>query len=225
MTELHTRLQGLSPERRRLMELRMRSAEPRAAGPALVARPHPGGAAPLSHAQRQLWVLERMQPGGAAYAVARPLKLRGPLDEEALERALDALRARHEALRTTFAEREGGPVQLVHPPAPVPLAVDDLSALPQEAREAEARRRVDADANTGFDLEAGPVFRARLLRLADDEHVLLLCMHHIVSDGWSLGVLQHELGAFYAAFAEGRPDPLAPLPLQYADFALCRTSG
>jgi len=220
MTELQTRLQGLSPERRRLMELRMRAAEPRAAGPVLAARPRPGGAAPLSHAQRQLWVLERMQPGTALYAVARPLLVQGPLDAAALERALDALRARHEALRTTFAEREGGPVQRVHPPVPVPLAVDDLSALPAEAREAETRRRVDADANTGFDLEAGPVFRARLLRLAEEEHVLLLCMHHIVSDGWSLGVLQHELGALYAAFVDGRPDPLAPLPLQYADFAL-----
>ncbi|MFL5542185.1 MAG: non-ribosomal peptide synthetase, partial [Longimicrobiaceae bacterium] len=221
MTELQTRLlQGLSPERRRLMELRMRSAAPPAAIPVHPARPRPGGAAPLSHAQRQLWVLEKMQPGGAAYTVPRPLHIRGALDAAALERALDALRARHEALRTTFAEREGGPVQLVHPPVPVPLPLDDLSALPADARKAEARRRVDADANTGFDLEAGPVFRARLLRLAKDEHVLLLCMHHIVSDGWSLGVLQRELGALYAAFAAGGPDPLPPLPLQYADFAL-----
>ncbi|MFL5384881.1 MAG: amino acid adenylation domain-containing protein, partial [Longimicrobiaceae bacterium] len=220
MTELQTRLQGLSPERRRLMELRMRTAGPQADAPVLAARPRPGGSAPLSHAQRQLWVLERMQPGTAAYAVARPLQIHGPLDTAALERALDALRARHETLRTTFAEREGGPVQRIHPPLPVPLPVDDLSSLPEEAREAEVRRRVDADANTGFDLEAGPVFRARLLRLAEDEHVLLLCMHHVVTDGWSLGVLQRELGALYAAFARGRSDPLPPLPLQYADFAL-----
>ncbi|HEX8904115.1 MAG TPA: condensation domain-containing protein, partial [Longimicrobiaceae bacterium] len=136
------------------------------------------------------------------------------------ERALDALRARHETLRTTFAEREEGPVQLVHPPAPIPLPLDDLSTLAAGEREAEARRRADADANTGFDLEAGPLFRARLLRLAADEHVLLLCMHHAVTDGWSLGVLQRELGALYAAFSAGRPDPLAPLALQYADFAL-----
>jgi len=220
MTELQTRLQGLSPERRRLMELRMRGAGPRAAGPALSPRPRPGGAAPLSHAQRQLWVIERMQPGSAAYTVARPLRIRGLLDVDALERALDALRARHEALRTVFAERESGPVQLVHPPGSTSFPVDDLSHLADDAREAAVRRRVDEDANTGFDLETGPVFRARLLRLADDEHVLLLCMHHIVSDGWSLGVLQRELGALYTAFSRGRPDPLAPLALQYADYAV-----
>jgi amino acid adenylation domain-containing protein len=221
MTELQTRLlQGLSPERRRLLELRMRSAAPPVPVPVPSAHLRPGGEAPLSHAQRQLWVLEQMQPGSAAYTVPRPLQIRGALDVAALEGALDALRARHEALRTTFAEREGGPVQHVHPPVSIPLPVDDLAALPEDARESEVRRRVNADANTGFDLEAGPLFRARLLRLADDEHVLLLCMHHIVSDGWSLGVLQRELGALYTAFVAGEPDPLPPLPLQYADFAL-----
>ncbi|HEX6749443.1 MAG TPA: amino acid adenylation domain-containing protein [Longimicrobium sp.] len=219
MTELQTRLEGLSPERRKLLE-RLRGAAPRADVPALRARPRPGAAAPLSHAQRQLWVIERMHPGGAAYAVARALRIRGPLDVAALERALGALRARHETLRTTFAEREGGPVQVVHPPISIPLPVEDLSALGEDAREAEARRRVDADANTGFDLESGPVFRARLLRLAEDEHVLLLAMHHVATDGWSTGVMQRELGELYAAFAEGRPDPLVPLALQYADYAL-----
>ena len=184
------------------------------------ARPRLDGTAPLSHSQRQLWVLERLRPGSAAYTVAQPLRIRGALDAAALERALDALRARHESLRTTFAEGENGPVQVIHPPAAVPLPVEDLSTLSIEAREAEMRRLVDLDANTGFDLEAGPVFRARLLRLAADEHVLLLGMHHIVTDGWSLGVVQRELGALYAAFAAGRPDPLAPLALQYADFAL-----
>ena len=220
MTDVHRRLAELSPERRRLLELRMKTAQARAAGPEVRPRARPGGTAPLSFAQQRLWVIDRMQPGGAFYTMPVPLDIRGPLDAAALERALGALVARHESLRTTFAERGGVPVQVIHPPAPFSLPADDLSRLAPEERAAEARRRIDADANTGFDLEAGPLFRARLLRLAADEHVLLLCMHHIVSDGWSMGVLQRELGALYAASHAGRPDPLPPPALQYADFAV-----
>ena len=212
------RVDGLSPERRRLLELRLRTGHAAAGGPA--PRPRAGREAPLSHSQRQLWVVERMHPGGAAYTVAHPLRIRGPLDTVALERALDALRERHEPLRTTFADRDGAPVQVVHPPSPVSLAVDDLSRLDAAEREAEVKRRVDADANTGFDLEAGPIFRARLLRLEAEEHVLLQATHHIATDGWSLGVLHRELGALYAAFAAGRPASLPPLGVHYADFAL-----
>ncbi|HEU0054322.1 MAG TPA: condensation domain-containing protein, partial [Longimicrobium sp.] len=212
------RLAALSAEWRTLLEARLAMTRVRAAGP--VPRPRPDGTAPLSFAQQRLWLVERMQPGGAAYNMPHPLALRGRLDASALHRALDALVERHESLRTTFTERFGVPVQVVHPPAPLPFPVDDLSSLAPEEREAEARRRIDADANTGFDLVEGPLFRARLLRLAEDEHVLLLCMHHIVSDGWSMGVLQRELGALYAAFAAWEPDPLPAPALQYADFAV-----
>jgi hypothetical protein len=179
----------------------------------------PGSEAPASFAQARLWVVDRLDPGGAFYTMPAPLRIRGALDVAALERALNAIRERHEALRTTFAERGGAPVQVIHPYAPVPLPVENLSELDPDAREAEVAARVRADGNTGFDLVAGPLFRARLLRLAADEHVLLLCMHHIVSDGWSMGVLSTELGALYEAFQAGRPSPLAPLPVQYADFA------
>jgi amino acid adenylation domain-containing protein len=220
MTDLQGRLAGLSPEKRRLLELRMQQARAQAAGPVLAPRPRVGPP-PLSFAQQRLWVLDRLEPGTAAYNLLRPLRLRGVLDVAALERALDALRARHESLRTTFAEdADGVPVQVIHPAAPVPLPVEDLSALPAEAREAAVRERVLADANTGFDLVAGPLFRARLLRLGGEEHVLLLSLHHVIADGWSLGIMARELGALYAAFQAGVPDPLPPLPLQYADYAL-----
>ena len=219
MTDLLKKLGELSPERRKLLEMRMRLAQQKAAGPELRPRPRAGDAAPLSFAQQRLWLLDRMTPGTAAYNMPHPLRIRGRLDAAALERALDGLLARHETLRTTFEEREGGPVQVIHPPSPRPLPVDDLSSWPPEEREAEVRRRVNRDANTGFDLVAGPLFRARLLRLGADEHVLLLCMHHIVSDGWSMGVLANELGALYGAALEGKPSPLAPLAIQYADFA------
>ena len=218
-TEAHRRLAALSPEWRRLLELRLKMARSRAAGPELRPRARPDGTAPLSFAQQRLWVVERMQPGGSAYNMPHPMGLSGRLDVAALGRALDALVARHESLRTTFEERGGIPVQVVHPAASLDLAVDDLSHLAPEAREAEARRRIDADADTGFDLAKGPLFRASLLRLAADEHVLLLCMHHIVSDGWSIGVLHRELGTLYAAFRAGLPDPLPAPALQYADFA------
>ncbi|HET7460392.1 MAG TPA: amino acid adenylation domain-containing protein [Longimicrobium sp.] len=199
--------------------MRRRMQEAQASGPELRRRPRPGGAAPLSYAQARLWVLDRMDPGGAAYNMPHPLRIRGPLDAGALARALDALRARHETLRTTFDEREGEPVQVIHPPDARPLPVVDLSFLSLDDREAEVRRRMDEDANTGFDLVRGPLVRAGLLRLRADEHVLLLCMHHVVSDGWSMGVFAAELGTLYAALREGREPHLPPLPVQYADFA------
>jgi amino acid adenylation domain-containing protein len=220
MTDLQSRLAGLTPEKRRLLELRMQLARAQAAGPALAPRPR-GGALPLSFSQQRLWVLDRLEPGTAAYNLLRPLRLAGVLDVAALERSLDALRARHESLRTTFAEgADGTPVQVIHPPAAVPLPVEDLSGLPAEEREAVVVERVQADASTGFDLVTGPLFRARLLRLGSEEHVLILCLHHVIADGWSLGIMARELGALYAAFQAGAPDPLPPLPLQYADYAL-----
>jgi len=234
MTDVLSRLQGLSPERRRLLELRLKSAQAQAAGPELRPRPRAGNTAPLSFAQARLWVLDRMSPGSAAYNMPYPLRIRGELDVEALSGALDALRARHETLRTTVAERADGPVQVIHPAGTagdrgqgtgdsgndaLNLPLVDLSGLPADAREGEVRRRVDEDANTPFDLVEGPLLRASLLRLAGDEHVLLVCMHHIVSDGWSMGVIARELGELYAAEREGRPPRLEPLPVQYADFA------
>ena len=175
--------------------------------------------APAAFAQERLWFLDRMDPGGTVYTLPAALRLTGVLDVAALERALGEIVRRHEALRTTFAESDGRPVQVIAPFAGFALPVEDLSGREDAEREAEVRRRAAADAARPFDLAAGPLFRASLLRLADGEHVLLLCIHHAVSDGWSMGVLFRELSALYAAFRDGAPSPLAEPPLQYADYA------
>ncbi|HEX8696633.1 MAG TPA: amino acid adenylation domain-containing protein [Longimicrobium sp.] len=219
MTDLLSKLAELSPEKRRLLEMRLKTARAQKAGPELAPRGRTGEPFPLSFAQQRLWVLDRLEPGAPTYNVLFPVRLRGPLDVPALERGLDALRERHETLRTTFAERGGRAVQVIHPFEPVPLPVVDLSALPAAEREARAERIASDDANTGFDLERGPVMRARLVRLGPEEHTLLVTIHHIVSDGWSIGIMVSELNRLYDAFRRGEPSPLAPLALQYADYA------
>jgi amino acid adenylation domain-containing protein len=178
------------------------------------------GPLPLSFAQQRLWVIDRMDPGSPAYNVSITLRLRGGLDAGALRAALDALVERHESLRTVFPAGEGGPVQAVLPAAGAPLAVDPLHGVPGDRREAEALRRAAEEARRPFDLAAGPLFRPVLLRVADDDHLLVLAQHHVVSDGWSMGVLFRELGALYAAAVQGAPSPLPELPVQYADYAV-----
>jgi amino acid adenylation domain-containing protein len=178
------------------------------------------GALPLSFAQERLWFLDRMEPGNPFYNMPSAMRLRGALDVPALERALGEIVRRHEALRTVFAEADGSPVQVIAPFGGFALPVEDLSGLGEADREAAVRRRAGEEAARPFDLSAGPLFRASLLRLGDDDHVLLLSMHHVVSDGWSMGVLFRELSALYAAYREGGESPLPELPVQYADYAV-----
>ena len=182
-----------------------------------------GGRLPLSFAQQRLWFLERLGGMGNAYHIPWRLRLRGQLDVGGLRRALERIVARHEVLRTTFALADGEPVQRI---APVEesrflLAERDLSGEPEE----EVRRLVAEEAGRPFDLERGPLVRGLLVRLGEDDHVLQLTMHHIVSDGWSMGVLTGELSALYAAFHRGEPDPLPPLAVQYADYAAWQRRG
>jgi amino acid adenylation domain-containing protein len=179
-----------------------------------------GSEAALSFAQQRLWFVDQMEGAGAAYHVPGAVRLRGRLDGEALRRALEEIVRRHEALRTVFRVRDAEPLQVVLPPGPLDLPLHDLSALAADEREAALRARVREEARRPFDLAAGPLFRATLVRLGAEEHVLLVGMHHIVSDGWSLGVLHHELEALYGAFHRGEPSPLEALPVQYADYAL-----
>ena len=178
------------------------------------------GPLPLSFAQERLWFLDRMEPGSAFYNVPSALRLTGPLDAAALERALGEIVQRHEALRTVFGAVDGSPVQVIAPFRGFALAVDDLSPLDEPAREREVTRQAGDEAVRPFDLAAGPLFRARLLRLGDGEHVLLVSMHHVVSDGWSVGVLFRELAALYEAYRDGGEASLPPLPVQYADYAV-----
>jgi amino acid adenylation domain-containing protein len=179
------------------------------------------GAPPLSFAQARLWFIDQLRPGSAAYNVPLALRLRGALDVAVLERALTEIVRRHEALRTTFAAAgDGEAVQVIHPPAPAAIAVEDLRGLSAAEREARARQIAADEAGRPFDLAAGPLLRASLLRLDDEEHALLFTLHHIVSDGWSMGVLAREVSELYGAFARGLPSPLPGLPVQYADFAV-----
>jgi amino acid adenylation domain-containing protein len=178
------------------------------------------GALPLSFAQERLWFVDRLQPGSAVYNIPAALRLAGALDERALERALGEIVRRHEALRTVFTEVDGSPVQEVAPFGGFALPVEDLSGLDGAEREAALRRRAGEEARRAFDLAAGPLFRAALLRLGTEEHVLLLSMHHVVSDGWSMGVLHRELSALYAAYRQGEASPLPELGVQYADYAV-----
>ncbi len=173
------------------------------------------GDLPLSFAQERLWFLDQLDPGDTAYVIALALRLQGRLDRGAMERALTEILRRHEVLRSAVATVEGKPRQRIQPAPLITLAVEELGAPPLEAwqREAEAER------GRPFDLAHGPLFRARLLRLGERDHALLLSMHHIVSDGWSNGVLLRELWALYEAFSRGEPSPLSELPIQYVDYA------
>ena len=176
-------------------------------------------AIPLSFAQQRLWFLEQLGGMGSAYHIPVRLRLRGALDRDALIRALDRIVARHEALRTTFPTVDGEPVQRIAPAeaSAFRLVEHDLHAS-ADGEDALDRLMRD-EAGAPFDLAQGPLIRGRLVRMAADDHVLLLTMHHVVSDGWSAGVLHRELGTLYAAFARGDADPLPPLPVQYADYA------
>jgi amino acid adenylation domain-containing protein len=209
-----------APTVARLAE-RIAAAAPHPELPPLVPAPR-DGALPLSFAQQRLWFVESLRPGTALHNLAQAYELRGELSAAALGAALAEVIHRHEALRTTFVVPvgESGPRQVVAPPAERPLPVIDLAGLPEPARRAEAGRLAAAEARRPYDLERGPLLRAALLRLGWDDHRLLLGMHHIVSDAWSMGVLLEEVSALYRAFAAERPSPLPPLPVQYPDFAV-----
>jgi amino acid adenylation domain-containing protein/FkbM family methyltransferase len=174
---------------------------------------------PLSFAQQRLWFLDQMDPGNPIYNMPAALRLRGPLDATALQATLGAIVARHEALRSVFPAVEGRPTQRVLEASPFALPLRDQRSLAEAEREQALRARIQDELRRGFDLAQGPLLRASLLRLADQEHVLLLNMHHIVSDGWSMGLFVRELAQLYPALRAAWPAPLPQLPLQYADYA------
>jgi amino acid adenylation domain-containing protein len=175
---------------------------------------------PLSFAQQRLWFLDQLEPGSSLYNIPVALRLTGRLLTAELEAALGELARRHETLRTRFVVEGEEPRQQVMPAGPVKMALHDLSELPAPEREAAARRVMSEEAGTPFDLTAGRLMRVALIRLAAEEHVIVLTLHHIVSDGWSMGVLVREVTELYRAQVEGRPPALRELPVQYADYAV-----
>jgi amino acid adenylation domain-containing protein len=174
---------------------------------------------PLSFAQQRLWFLDQLDPGDPAYNLPVAVRLAGDLDPGVLARAFAEVVRRHEALRTVFRSVDGAPFQEVVPELTPELPVRDLRDLPAAEREPRAWAFVAEESRQSFDLRRGPLLRLHLLRLADQDHLLLVTLHHIVADGWSIGLLVREIAALYEAFAAGRPSPLPELPVQYADFA------
>ena len=175
---------------------------------------------PLSFAQERLWFLDQLAPGSPFYGIPTAVRLQGPFDVSLFNEIINEIVRRHDALRTTFAAVDGQPTQVVSPPGPMAISLVDLRALPETGREAEVQRLAAEEAQRPFDLAQGPLLRLTLLRLGAEEHVVLLTMHHIVSDGWSMGVFIRELTALYKAFSAGQPSPLPEPPIQYADFAV-----
>ncbi|MBW8879564.1 MAG: amino acid adenylation domain-containing protein, partial [Acidobacteria bacterium] len=175
---------------------------------------------PLSFAQQRLWFLHRLAPASPVYNVPAAVHLEGRLERAVLAAALGEVARRHESLRTRFAAEPDGPVQIVEPSASVALPAIDLASLPADQRLGEARRLAREEALRPFDLTHGPLLRASLVGLGGEEFLLLLTLHHVVSDGWSLRLLAHELGEIYSACSEGRPSPLPELEIQYGDYAV-----
>jgi amino acid adenylation domain-containing protein len=210
----------LTAAKRALLEARLGGLH----RPSPLVRRDPAADVPLTFGQERFWFLDRLGQGGAAYNICTGMRLRGALDAAALRAALGEVVRRHEALRTTIREVDGVPLQVIAPFTDFDLPVEDLSALGEAEREAALGARHGEVAGHVFDLTAGPLFFARLLRLGRDEHALLLCMHHIVGDGWSLKVMFRELWALYDAFRAGNESPLPEPPVQYADWAVWQRS-
>lgn len=175
---------------------------------------------PLSFTQQGLWFLNQLAPDSPMYNIARMITLNGSLQLAVLEQSLSELVRRHQVLRTRFVSVDGKPVQVIDPVPQVAVPIADLAALAEDEREAEAERLTETEARYPFDLARGPLLRTRLLRLGEEKHLLLLTMHHIIADGWSMGIFFRELGQLYTAFSIGRPSPLPELPIQYTDFTL-----
>ena len=174
---------------------------------------------PLSFAQQRLWFLDQLEPGGFAYNIPVGLRISGPLNPRALERSLNEIVKRHEILRTTFPLVRGKPVQKIAPYQPFSIPISAVETMAGQERDSQVRQMLIQEARHAFDLAMGPLLRAKLWRLDAAEHVLLLNLHHIISDLWSIGILLQEFARFYEAFSQGTAPSLPGMPVQYADFA------
>ena len=219
-TDRETRVSQLSSEKLALLERRFRGeALPGSTGATIERRPA-GAPVPLSFAQQRMWFLDQLVPGNPFYNMATGVRVRGPLDVGALAAAVNEVVRRHESLRTTFQSVDGEPVQVVAPPTRQEVAGYDLRPLSHREREAALDRLVAEEPRRPFDLAAGPLLRVGVAWLGPADFAVLITVHHIVADGWSMEVLSRELGALYVAFCDGRPSPLPDLTIQYGDFAV-----
>ena len=209
----------LSPVKRELLALRLRK-EGIDTGPLPgIARSQRHDPRPLSFAQERIWFFEQLEPGTATYNVPSAARLTGRFNLPSLEQCFGEIVRRHESLRTTFRAVDGRPLQVVEASGPFKLPLIDLSGLSEAARERVQRSLADREARLPFDLTCDTLLRSKILRLNEAEHVMLLSIHHITSDGWSSKVLNEEVAALYCVYSSGSPSPLAELPIQYRDFA------
>jgi amino acid adenylation domain-containing protein len=213
-------LADLAPAQRALLEQRLMARRTAAARESRIARRGDKGPAPLSYAQELLWLLSQVFDDGIAYNAPGAFRVEGPLDLEVLARALRALSERHEILRTTYKVIDGAPMQVIGTAEPVELNLIDLSAWPADQRGAQVQEILERESRFRFDLVNGPVMRATVIRLCDGDHILMLNMHHVATDGYSRTAIYRDLTALYEALANGSPAPLEPLPIQYADYAV-----
>ena len=174
---------------------------------------------PLSFSQERLWFLDQLEPGNPQYNIPGAVRIRGPLNARALERSLQHIIQRHEVLRTTYHTIDGKPEARIHATMPFHLVVKDFSGLTEDAQTQQVQQFLHQEAQQGFDLARGPLLRAHLLRLSPEEHILMITMHHIISDGWSVGILLKELSVLYRQAVQGKPLQLPELPIQYVDYA------
>jgi amino acid adenylation domain-containing protein len=219
MSELTQRIAHLSPEKREVLERLLKQKGVDVSRTLIVPRKEASSIAPLSFGQRQMWIIDKLSPGRSFHNLPNAARMRGPLDIEALEKTLGEITRRHESLRTTFTMMDGNPVQVIGRAQPCTIPMLDICDMPEDEREQEMRRMVFEDTQLPFDLEHGPLMRGTLIRLGPEDHVLVLTMHHIISDGWSRGILISEVVTLYTNFSAGLPSPLPELPVQYADYS------
>lgn len=216
----------LSPAKRALLEKRLRGkVEPNSRLENVIPRRSSSTPAPVSLAQQRLWFLNQLDPDNPSYNEHGAIQLKGPLDVAAIARSLNEIVRRHEVLRTTFEMVEGQPIQVIHSNLTFSLPVVNLYQLPEPEQKREVQRLTTEQSQKPFDLVQGPLLRWMLLQLGQQDYILLFTVHHIVFDGWSIGVLFREITALYEAFSTGQPSPLPELPIQYADFAAWQRQG
>ncbi|HET8842842.1 MAG TPA: condensation domain-containing protein, partial [Ktedonobacteraceae bacterium] len=222
MDDLTKRVGKLDPDKLKLLILQASKKKAEIAPTGGITRRKERDTAPLSFAQQRLWFLNQLVPNNPFYNVPLILRLSGPIQLDALEKSIQQILSRHEALRTTFIYQQGQFVQSILPQSHLPsqpLLVFDISPLPVEQREQEIQHLILQEARYPFNLSSDLMLRARVIRVAQQEHVLLLTLHHVACDGWSLGIIHYEISTLYNALINNQPSPLAPLPIQYADFA------
>lgn len=219
MSYLVESIANLPPEKRKLLELLLKEEGINLSGKYILPRQQSFEPIPLTFAQQRLWFLDQLEPNSAVYNIPFAVRIKGRLDVRALLASFNAVVARHEILRTTFSTQGDQSVQIVANRQMLVVPVVDISVLPDVQRESQAQLQAELDASTPFNLQSGPLVRATLLVLGEQEQMVLVTLHHIIADGWSVGILIEELVAAYVAFNQGKPLPLAPLAIQYADFA------